>query len=150
MRCRAPEEVEHALERGIVELLLIDADQEFDAAADLCSRLKADPFNSVVPIVFFSREHRLDQIATAFERGADEFLSGTQTGREQELRSERCSSVPRATWPSTRRRCCLERKSFSSTSNTASRAARCSRSATLTSIPSRSSTTSTPITGATG
>ena len=85
-RCWAPEEVEHALERGIVELLLIDADQEFDAAADLCSRLKADPFNSVVPIVFFSREHRLDQIATAFERGGDEFLSGTQTDREQALR----------------------------------------------------------------
>lgn len=85
-RCGTPEEVEHALQRGIVELLLIDADGGFDAAADLCTRLKADPFNSVVPIVFYSREHRMEQIATAFERGADEFLSGTQTGREQELR----------------------------------------------------------------
>lgn len=85
-RCDTPEEVEHALQRGIVELLLIDADRDFDSAADLCTRLKADPFNSVVPIVFFSREHRMEQIATAFERGADEFLSGTQTGREQELR----------------------------------------------------------------
>ena len=85
-RCETPEEVEHALQRGIVELLLIDADRGFDAAADLSTRLKADPFNSVVPIVFFSREHRMEQIATAFERGADEFLSGTQTGREQELR----------------------------------------------------------------
>ncbi|HJU86603.1 MAG TPA: diguanylate cyclase [Gemmatimonadota bacterium] len=85
-RCESPEEVEHALQRGIVELLLIDADRGFDAAAELCTRLKADPFNSVVPIVFFSREHRMEQIATAFERGADEFLSGTQTGREQQLR----------------------------------------------------------------
>jgi diguanylate cyclase (GGDEF)-like protein len=85
-RCQTPGEVEHALDRGIVELLLIDADQGFDTAADLCARLKADPFNSVVPIVFFSREHRMEEIATAFERGADEFLSGTQTWREQELR----------------------------------------------------------------
>lgn len=85
-RCVAPHEVEHALDRGIVELLLIDADQGFDSSAELCSRLKADPFNSVIPIVFFSREHRMEDIAAAFERGADEFLSGTQTGREQELR----------------------------------------------------------------
>jgi diguanylate cyclase (GGDEF)-like protein len=85
-RCRTPEEVEQALDRGIVELLLVDADQGFDTPADLCAKLKADPFNSVVPIVFFSREHRMDEIAIAFERGADEFLSGTQTGREQELR----------------------------------------------------------------
>ena len=85
-RCETTREVERALERGIVELLLIDADRGFDRAAELCTRLKADPFNSVVPIVFFSREHRMEEIATAFERGADEFLSGTQTGREQQLR----------------------------------------------------------------
>ena len=85
-RCATPSAVEHALDRGIVELLLIDADQSFESSAELCSRLKADPFNSVIPIVFFSREHRMDEIAAAFERGADEFLSGTQTGREQELR----------------------------------------------------------------
>ena len=48
-RCDTPEEVEHALQRGIVELLLIDADRGFESAADLCTRLKADPFNSVVP-----------------------------------------------------------------------------------------------------
>lgn len=85
-RCATPDEVAHALDRGIVELLVIDADQGFEASVELCSRLKADPFNSVVPIVFFSREHRIDQIAAAFERGADEFLSGTQTAREQDLR----------------------------------------------------------------
>lgn len=86
IRCEGPAEVENALERGIVELLLIDADRGFEVSSDLCTRLKADPFNSVVPIVFFSREHRMEEIATAFERGADEFLSGTQTIREQELR----------------------------------------------------------------
>ncbi|CAN5889505.1 GGDEF domain-containing protein [soil metagenome] len=86
IRCEAPAEVESALERGIVELLLIDADRDFEASSALCTRLKADPFNSVVPIVFFSREHRMEEIATAFERGADEFLSGTQTTREQALR----------------------------------------------------------------
>jgi len=81
-RCDTPEEVEHALQRGIVELLLIDADGGFDAAADLCTRLKADPFNSVVPIVFYSREHRMEQIATAFERGADnERADGDQAGQ---------------------------------------------------------------------
>lgn len=84
--CQTPLEVEQALDRGIVELLLVDADDGFEIAADLCTRLKADPFNSVVPIVFVSREHRMEDIATAFERGADEFLSGTQTAREQELR----------------------------------------------------------------
>lgn len=85
-RCQSPREVEQSLDRGIVELLLVDADDDFDTSADLCTRLKADPFNSVVPIVFVSREHRMEDIATAFERGADEFLSGTQTVREQELR----------------------------------------------------------------
>ena len=85
-RCQSPREVEQSLDRGIVELLLIDADHGFETSADLCTRLKADPFNSVVPIVFVSREHRMEEIATAFERGADEFLSGTQTVREQELR----------------------------------------------------------------
>lgn len=85
-RCKSPLEVVQALERGIVELLLVDADEEFETFADLCTRLKADPFNSVVPIVFVSREHRMEDIAVAFERGADEFLSGTQTVREQELR----------------------------------------------------------------
>ncbi|HUF88995.1 MAG TPA: diguanylate cyclase [Gemmatimonadota bacterium] len=85
-RCQSPREVEHALDRGIVELLLVDADYEFETSADLCRHLKADPFNSVVPIVFVSREHRMEDIATAFEQGADEFLSGTQTAREQELR----------------------------------------------------------------
>jgi diguanylate cyclase (GGDEF)-like protein len=84
--CPSPQEVVHALDRGIVELLLVDADEEFEMSAELCTRLKADPFNSVVPIVFVSREHRMEEIATAFERGVDEFLSGTQTAREQELR----------------------------------------------------------------
>ena len=85
-RCQSPREVEQALDRGIVELLLVDADSEFDTSANLCRLLKDDPFNSVVPIVFVSREHRMEDIATAFEQGADEFLSGTQTAREQELR----------------------------------------------------------------
>lgn len=85
-RCETPAAVEQALDRGMVELLLIDADRGFESSAELCGRLKTDPFNSVVPIVFVSREHRIDEIAAAFERGADEFLSGTQTGRERELR----------------------------------------------------------------
>ena len=59
-RCATPDEVTHALDRGIVELLVIDADHAFEASAALCSRLKADPFNSVVPIVFISREHRME------------------------------------------------------------------------------------------
>ncbi|MGH7570930.1 MAG: diguanylate cyclase [Gemmatimonadota bacterium] len=79
-------EVIQALERGIVDLLVLDADRDFPAAVDLCRRLKNDPFNSVVPIVFHSREHRVDEIAGAFESGADEFLCGTHSGREQVLR----------------------------------------------------------------
>lgn len=79
-------DVEQALDRGIVEFLVLDADQDFDGVAALCERLKTDPFNSVVPIVFYSREHRVEEIARAFESGADEFLSGTHSGREQLLR----------------------------------------------------------------
>ena len=82
----SPADVDQALDRGTVELLVLDADQDFDGAADLCGRLKGDPFNSVVPIVFYSREHRVEEIARAFESGADEFLSGTHSGREQLLR----------------------------------------------------------------
>lgn len=78
--------IDQALDRGIVELLVLDADEDFDGATELCQRLKADPFNSVVPIVFCSREHRVEEIARAFESGADEFLSGTHSGREQLLR----------------------------------------------------------------
>ncbi len=80
------DQVVQALERGIVDLLVLDADRDFPAAVSLCRRLKTDPFNSVVPIVFHSREHRVDEIAGAFESGADEFLCGTHSGREQVLR----------------------------------------------------------------
>jgi diguanylate cyclase (GGDEF)-like protein len=79
-------EVVQALERGVVDLLVLDADHDFGSATDLCRRLKNDPFNSVVPIVFHSREHRVDEIARGFESGADEFLCGTHSGREQVLR----------------------------------------------------------------
>lgn len=80
------EAVEAALDRGIAELLVIDADSAFDEGVALCSRLKADPFDSVIPIVFFSREHRISEIEAAFECGADEFLSGSHSEREQALR----------------------------------------------------------------
>jgi PleD family two-component response regulator len=79
-------EVRQALDRGIVDLVVLDADDNFAAASELCERLKADPFNSVVPIVFMSREHQVEQIANGFKSGADEFLSGTHSGREQRLR----------------------------------------------------------------
>ncbi|MFN2383376.1 MAG: diguanylate cyclase, partial [Gemmatimonadota bacterium] len=85
-RYESAEDIEQALDRGIVELLVLDADRAFAAAAALCWRLKTDPFNSVVPIVFFSRAHRLEDIASAFEQGADEYLSGSHSVREQSLR----------------------------------------------------------------
>lgn len=85
-RIDTPAETVQALDRGIADLLLIDTDQDFRAAARLCERLKTDPFNSVVPIVCYSREHRVEEIASAFESGADEFLSETHTVREQLLR----------------------------------------------------------------
>jgi GGDEF domain-containing protein len=85
-RFDSPGDIDRALDRGIVELLVLDADQDFGGAADLCERLKSDPFNSVVPIVFCSREHRAEEISRAFESGADEFLSGTHSGGEQLLR----------------------------------------------------------------
>lgn len=80
-------DVRDALDRGVVDLVILDADDDFDSASRLCRQLKADPFNSVVPIVFVSREHRVEQIASAFECGADEFLSGTHSSREQQLRA---------------------------------------------------------------
>lgn len=85
-RLTTPEDVEQALDRGIVELLVIDADYGFDEAAALCQRLKTDPFNSVVPVVFLSRVYRIDEIETAIEMGADEFLNGSHSAREQRLR----------------------------------------------------------------
>jgi GGDEF domain-containing protein len=87
-RCGATEEVEQALDRGIVDLVLLDADLGFDEASALCRRLKEDSFNSVIPTVFISREHQVDQIARAFECGADEFLAGTHSEHEQLLRLE--------------------------------------------------------------
>lgn len=81
-----PEKVERTLDRGFVDLILLDADQDFESAAELCLGLKSDPFNSVMPIVFFSREHRMEEIASAFKCGADEFLTGTHSSREQRLR----------------------------------------------------------------
>lgn len=83
---KSGDQVVQALERGIVDLLVLDADDDFEAAENLCRTLKNDPFNSVVPVVFHSREHRVDEIAGAFESGADEFLCGTHSGREQILR----------------------------------------------------------------
>ena len=82
----AGSEVVQALERGVVDLVVLDTDHDFSSATGLCRQLKNDPFNSVVPIVFHSREHRVDEIARGFESGADEFLCGTHSGREQVLR----------------------------------------------------------------
>lgn len=81
-----PEEVELALDRGIVELLVIDADDDVEARLDLCARLKDDPFASIVPIVFYSGRTSIDTIERAFESGADEFLSEAHSQREQRLR----------------------------------------------------------------
>lgn len=80
------ESVERALDRGIVELLVLDADHAFEETVDLCRRLKSDPFNSVIPIVFVADGRDVERIAVAFECGADEFLSDDQTDREQRLR----------------------------------------------------------------
>ena len=81
-------EIEMAIDRGVVELMVFDADAAFDEALALCLRLKADPFHSVVPTVFLSRDHDVDRIAAAFECGADEFLSAAHSVREQVLRLE--------------------------------------------------------------
>lgn len=88
LRFERTEEIEQALDRGIVDLIVFDADVAFDDALDLCRRLKDDPFHSVVPAVFVSREHHIDRIESAFECGADEFLSGSHNEREQLLRLE--------------------------------------------------------------
>lgn len=80
------EEIEQALDRGIVDLLLLDPDHDFDGVCALCRRIKDDSFHSVIPIVFLSREHLVDRIAHAFESGADEFLSSAHSEREQILR----------------------------------------------------------------
>ncbi|HUP18382.1 MAG TPA: diguanylate cyclase [Gemmatimonadota bacterium] len=81
-----PEDVELALARSIVELLVIDADDDFESGLALCGRLKADPFNSVVPIVFLTTGADIGWIERAFESGADEFLSRGHGEREQLLR----------------------------------------------------------------
>lgn len=86
LRVASVEEVVPALDRWVVDLVLLDADAGFINGVDLCGQLKADPFHSVIPVAFYSREHRVEEIATGFERGADEFLTGTHSGREQLLR----------------------------------------------------------------
>lgn len=88
IRLESPGEIEHELDRGIVDLIVLDADSAFDKASALCRRLKDDPFNSVTPTVFLSRENEIDRVASGFEHGADEFLSASQTEREQLLRLE--------------------------------------------------------------
>jgi PleD family two-component response regulator len=79
-------EIQLAIDRGIVDLIVFDADHDFHESLALCRRLKDDPFHSVVPVVFYTRGHQVDQIASAFECGADEFLSGAHSEREQLLR----------------------------------------------------------------
>ncbi len=87
-RFETASDIEMAIDRGVVELIIFDADEGFDESLALCLRLKADPFHSVIPTVFLSRSHDVDRIAAAFECGADEFLSGSHSEREQVLRLE--------------------------------------------------------------
>lgn len=82
----SPEEVDQAFDRGFVDLLVVDADEDFESRLSLCRSLKSDPFNSVIPIVFHSRGSRIEWIEAGFEAGADEFLNGGHTAREQALR----------------------------------------------------------------
>lgn len=79
-------EVRQSLDRGMIEMLVIDGGSVLEEGIDLCRELKSDTFDSVLPIVFDSEEHRIEEIEAAFETGADEFLTGTHTIREKRLR----------------------------------------------------------------
>ncbi len=85
-RCERADDVETVLNRGAVDLLIVDADDDFGPAVDLCRRLKEDPFHSVIPIVFVCGAHRMQEVEAAFEGGADEVLTPGAAPDEQLLR----------------------------------------------------------------
>jgi two-component system phosphate regulon response regulator PhoB len=69
------EEALQALESTPIHLLVLDWSLPGMSGLELCHKLRQDPHFSVLPILFLTAHSSSDDLVTAFEAGADDFVS---------------------------------------------------------------------------
>lgn len=98
-------ELEQIVLRALPSLVLVDADATGPAGLAACTRLKADPYTAIAPLVAVSGRHATEQVKAWFAAGADEvvtplFEPAEQSGRLDGLLTRTARDV--AVNPSTR------------------------------------------------
>ncbi len=74
--------------RAFPACLILDATGTVEQALDLCRRIKADPFTSIIPVAIFVPSEPPGLSSRGLEAGADEVLREGLAERELELRLE--------------------------------------------------------------
>ncbi|MFW6296183.1 MAG: response regulator [Halothece sp.] len=69
------EEALQRLEMVKPDLILLDLMMPKMDGLEVCSRLKADPENSEIPIIFLTASHEENDLTEAFERGAVDYIT---------------------------------------------------------------------------
>lgn len=76
----------HQVSRALPACLLLDSSRDGQTLLDLCRRIKADPFSSILPVAVLLETGRAGAVADALEAGADEVILLEGAPREAELR----------------------------------------------------------------
>lgn len=76
------------MSRSVPACLILNGRTMFDVSVAACSKLKKDPFASIVPIVILASEEA-GYASVGLEAGADEVITANLSDREQALRLER-------------------------------------------------------------
>jgi diguanylate cyclase (GGDEF)-like protein len=84
----SPDDALARVSRAYPAALVIDGSEPAGAALDLCRRMKAEAFTSVVPVIVYSDSASPQAASAALEAGADEVLTAAVPARETDLRLE--------------------------------------------------------------
>ncbi len=98
-------ELEQMVLRALPSLVLVDADSTGAEGLALCTRIKADPYTAIAPLVVVAGRHVTERVQEWFSAGADEvvtplFEPNEQSGRLDALLTRTARDV--AVNPSTR------------------------------------------------
>lgn len=98
-------ELEQMVLRALPSLVLVDADSTGAEGLALCTRIKADPYTAIAPLVAVAGRHVTERVQEWFSAGADEvvtplFEPNEQSGRLDALLTRTARDV--AVNPSTR------------------------------------------------
>lgn len=82
----SPDEVSQRTNRSFPAGLVLDAGGNRALVFEVCSRMKSDPFTSIIPVAVLVPGEPPDLPTQALEAGADEVIEGDASTREKHLR----------------------------------------------------------------